>query len=302
MTSRMVLRSKVAFAWLWLRTCSYLLKNVCSSEITTFLHFDYVKINQGMSRGVVLGKEYGWSLPWWWYQRCLVGFRLLLTGPYSSLLQGGRKSVPMSLSQNQKKQCQDDADENWGSERKIKSEILFPNDDIPREFANPWNLLSDQKKKTNSDNKNAKQDQHLSQGIQAEHLFHLNDVTVSVSRVRNFCFTFHLRPSTFHFLHKSFFLTIDAPAILLTIQPHFFGDFEPFSPPLSKILIIERDSNLLGQTLPCLLDQLMILVGTLKKSGWKLIETIFLRLLGRCLESNEVAKSASLLDAVRYIS
>ena len=43
-----------------------------------------------------------------------------------------------------KQQCQDDADEDGGGERKVEGELLFFNDDVPRQPSDPWNLLSNQ--------------------------------------------------------------------------------------------------------------------------------------------------------------
>jgi len=41
-----------------------------------------------------------------------------------------------------KQQCQDDADEDGGGERKVEGELLFFNNDITGKFAHPWNLIS----------------------------------------------------------------------------------------------------------------------------------------------------------------
>jgi hypothetical protein len=73
--------------------------------------------------------------------------------------------------------------------------------------------------------------------------------------------------SFFLLFHISLFFAIDTAAILLTIQSHCLGDLHPFSPSLPKVLVIERNPHLPGYALPCLPDQGMILVGTLKKGG-----------------------------------
>ena len=39
---------------------------------------------------------------------------------------------------------------------KVESEFLLFNDDIPGKFADPWNLLANQKKNTYGDDKNTK--------------------------------------------------------------------------------------------------------------------------------------------------
>ena len=53
-----------------------------------------------------------------------------------------------------KQQGQDDADENRGGDWKVESELFFFNDDITGEFADPWNLLTNQKKNTYRNDKN----------------------------------------------------------------------------------------------------------------------------------------------------
>ena len=52
--------------------------------------------------------------------------------------------APNLFSKYPKQQRQDDADNNTGGDGKIETEFFFSNDDIPREFADPWDLFTNQ--------------------------------------------------------------------------------------------------------------------------------------------------------------
>jgi hypothetical protein len=68
-----------------------------------------------------------------------------------------------------KQQGEDDADEYGGNNGEVESKILFPNDDIPGKSSDPRNFFSDQQKKSNQDNKNTEQNEHLAQGTKPNH-------------------------------------------------------------------------------------------------------------------------------------
>jgi hypothetical protein len=65
------------------------------------------------------------------------------------------------LPEQRKQQCQDDADDDRGSERKIESKILSSNDNISGKPADPWYLFSDQQKQTGDNDQNAQKDEHF---------------------------------------------------------------------------------------------------------------------------------------------
>jgi hypothetical protein len=61
----------------------------------------------------------------------------------SFLMKAGAKPCPFyrgSLPKQCKQHGQDDADDNRGSNREVESELLFLDDDVTREFADPRNL------------------------------------------------------------------------------------------------------------------------------------------------------------------
>ena len=100
----------------------------------------------------------------------------------------------------------------------------------------------------------------------------INKPQKNVTRDRVSCpsfsfFTSHFRPSNLYFLHKPFFFAIDAPAILLAIQSHRFGNLHPSLPSLSKIFIIKWDSDLLSNAFSCLSNFSVILMSTLQKGS-----------------------------------
>jgi hypothetical protein len=48
------------------------------------------------------------------------------------------------FSKQRKQQGQDDTDEDGGNNGKVKSEILFSDEDVSGKSPDPWNFLSDQ--------------------------------------------------------------------------------------------------------------------------------------------------------------
>src|SRR4030042_840042 len=105
----------------------------------------------------------------------------------------------------------------------------------------------------------------------------------------------------FVFFQKPFFLTVDAAAVLLAVQSHGLRDFQPLSPSLPKIFIIERDPNLSGDSFPSLLDQIMVLVGALEESRRKPIAMSLFGLPGRGFKTDGVTVLASFLSTVGYL-
>ena len=64
------------------------------------------------------------------------------------------------------KQCkqhgQDNADNDGGGDRQVKSELLFLDDDVTGEFANPRDLLANQEKDADGDDKYTQENKYLS--------------------------------------------------------------------------------------------------------------------------------------------
>ncbi len=76
---------------------------------------------------------------------------------------------------------------------------------------------------------------------------------------------------------KSFFFTVDAPAILLTIHAELFGPFNTF-PPSPAIVVIEKwRSNLPCQCFANRTNRFMVLVFTVEQGRR---ETVKLAALG----------------------
>ena len=63
------------------------------------------------------------------------------------------------LPEQRKQQRQDNADDKGGSDREVKSELLFFDDDVTGELTDPRNLLANQEKDADGDDKNAKEDE-----------------------------------------------------------------------------------------------------------------------------------------------
>jgi hypothetical protein len=61
-----------------------------------------------------------------------------------------------------KQQGQDNADNDGGGDREVESELLFLDDDVTGELTDPRDLLTDQEKDADGDDKNAKEDEHFS--------------------------------------------------------------------------------------------------------------------------------------------
>jgi len=55
-------------------------------------------------------------------------------------LEVGGKLLPKQI----KQQCQDDTNNDGGGDRKVKSELLFFDDDITRKFSDPRDLFTNQ--------------------------------------------------------------------------------------------------------------------------------------------------------------
>ena len=60
-----------------------------------------------------------------------------------------------------KQQGQDNADDDGGSNREVKSELLFLDDDVTGELTNPRDFLANQEKDADGDDKNANEDEQL---------------------------------------------------------------------------------------------------------------------------------------------
>jgi hypothetical protein len=72
-----------------------------------------------------------------------------------------------------KQQRQDDADDDGRSNREVESELLLLDDNVPRKFADPGDLLANQQKDANSNNKDAQKNQYFPKSAETEHLTHL---------------------------------------------------------------------------------------------------------------------------------
>jgi hypothetical protein len=66
------------------------------------------------------------------------------------------------LSEQCKQQGQDNADDDGGGDREVESELLFLDDDVTGELTDPRDLLTDQEKDADGDDKDTQENEHFS--------------------------------------------------------------------------------------------------------------------------------------------
>jgi hypothetical protein len=79
---------------------------------------------------------------------------------------------------------------------------------------------------------------------------------------------------------ESFFFTINATAIRLTIHPHLPGNLDALIPAAAEIIIVEMDSKLKPQSLANLPDEIMFLISAVEQRGRKGVIIFFFCLQG----------------------
>lgn len=103
------------------------------------------------------------------------------------------------------------------------------------------------------------------------------------------------------FACKSFFFTVNASAILLTVHTQGFRSGNPLFPPLPEILIIKPYTHRLCHILCNGLNQFVLLKFTVKKCRGKIIELAAFRNEPSCFQPGMITVKTSRFFAKRCI-